>query len=138
MKKVTKKAINLAIKEKNTTEIFRLAYLSGIDTSKKSDVLEFAVKNCKYVKAFIKCYSIVNSGKKNYYVPYTPFLVSDNFNFAKKQKRGSSYCKVLIKGNRHWYWASPIYQHSDYNKSIAFPINEFNNRFANLLNSIIK
>lgn len=139
MKKVTKKAVNLAIKEKNTTEIFRLAYLSGIDTSKKNEVLNFAVKNCKYSNAFKKCYSIVYCGKKNYcYIPYIQLVTTNSIRIAKLQNRSSPYCKILIKGFRHWYWASPVYQHSDYNKSIAFPVNDFNNKLAILLNSIIK
>ena len=136
-KKVTKKAINLAIKSKNTTELFRLAYLSGIDTSKKNNVFEFAFQNCKYAKRFTRCYSIVYIDKPNYYVPHKPLFIADNVNFAKKQRINSPYCKILIKGNNNWYWASPVYKHSDYNKSIAFPINEFNNRLAYLLNKLI-
>lgn len=35
-----------------------------------------------------------------------------------RNKNAGSYKKVLILGNKHIYWASPIYGHKDYNKSI--------------------
>ena len=52
-------------------------------------------------------------------------------------KIGSPYQKVLIEGNTNIYYASPIYGHSDYNKSIAFPKNKKTLRLLHLFNSII-
>lgn len=42
-------------------------------------------------------------------------------NFVKRMKENKAagnYKKVLIEGNKHIFWASPIYGHADYNKSI--------------------
>jgi len=58
---------------------------------------------------------------------------------ARRQKANgkSSYSKVLILGNTNIYWASDFYGHSDYNKSIAMPINEISIRLMNLVNSFL-
>ena len=52
------------------------------------------------------------------------------------EKRGR-YSKILIFGNTNIYWASPIYQHSDYNKSIAMPRTTKNEKLAYLINRIL-
>lgn len=38
-------------------------------------------------------------------------------NLDRRRKAGA-YTKVLIEGNRHIYWADPVFKHKDYNKSI--------------------
>lgn len=59
--------------------------------------------------------------------------------FAKAQKKEgkSTYSKVLIDGNTNIYWASEIYRHSDYNKSIAMPINDSNLKLMQVVNSYL-
>lgn len=59
--------------------------------------------------------------------------------FAKQQKKEtkSSYSKVLILGNTNIYWASEIFRHSDYNKSIAMSLNEKNIKIMHLINSFL-
>ena len=137
-KKVTKKAINLAIKSKNKTELFRLAKLSGVDVSRKSLVFDFIYNNCKYSKRHSIAYQLAFCSEKRYfYIPEPILIVKNSIEIAKRQDKNSPYCKILIKGNNNWYWASPVYLHSDYNKGIAFPINDFNNRLAYLLNKLI-
>ena len=57
-------------------------------------------------------------------------------NVEMTEKRGR-YSKILIFGNTNIYWASPIYQHSDYNKSIAMPRTTKNEKLSNLINRIL-
>ena len=52
------------------------------------------------------------------------------------EKRGR-YSKILIFGDNNIYWASPIYQHADYNKSIAMPRTQKNEKLAYLINRIL-
>jgi hypothetical protein len=54
-----------------------------------------------------------------------------------KDAKNTSYFKILIEGNKNIYYASPIYRHSDYNKSIAFPKNEKTLKLMELFNSIV-
>jgi hypothetical protein len=54
-----------------------------------------------------------------------------------KSKEKNTYSKVLIEGNTNIYWASPVYQHSDYNKSIAIAKSEVSLKIMDLVNSYI-
>ena len=54
-----------------------------------------------------------------------------------KDSKNTPYFKVLIEGNKNIYYASPIYGHSDYNKSVAFPKNEKTLKLMDLFNSIV-
>jgi hypothetical protein len=53
------------------------------------------------------------------------------------ESKGTGYFKVLIEGNTGIYYASPVYQHSDYNKSRVFEKNAETLRLMQLFNSII-
>ena len=53
------------------------------------------------------------------------------------QTKGTGYFKVLIEGNTGIYYASPVYGHSDYNKSRVFEKNAENLKLMQLFNSII-
>ena len=48
-----------------------------------------------------------------------------------------TYPKILIEGNRHIYWADPIYKHKDYNKSIWRENTPANREKMNIINSFI-
>lgn len=41
-----------------------------------------------------------------------------------KKAHGTPYFKVMILGNTGIYYASPIYQHKDYNKTRLFDITD--------------
>lgn len=47
------------------------------------------------------------------------------------------YAKRLIIGHTHIYWASPIYGHQDYNKSIFADNTPKNRRKADLINKLL-
>lgn len=53
------------------------------------------------------------------------------------QTKGTGYFKVLIEGNTGIYYASPVYGHSDYNKSRVFEKNAETLKLMQLFNSII-
>lgn len=48
---------------------------------------------------------------------------------------GTSYFKVLIEGNTGIYYASPVYGHSDYNKSRIFTKNAETLKLMEIFNS---
>ena len=78
--------------------------------------------------------------KKGLFIPSKPQnRVLKTISHAKiemTEKRGR-YSKILIFGNTNIYWASPIYQHADYNKSIAMPRTTKNEKLANTINNIL-
>ena len=51
--------------------------------------------------------------------------------------KGNNYFKILIEGNSGIYYAHPIYQHRDYNKSRIFDKNEKTLKLMRLFNQII-
>lgn len=53
------------------------------------------------------------------------------------QTKGTGYFKVFIEGNTGIYYASPVYGHSDYNKSRVFEKNAETLKLMQLFNSII-
>lgn len=65
--------------------------------------------------------------------------IQDTIKFARFQKKegNSNYSKILILGNMNIYWAHPFYQHSDYNKSIAMPLNKRTVKIAGIINKYL-
>lgn len=51
--------------------------------------------------------------------------------------KGTNYFKILIEGNTGIYYASPVYQHSDYNKSRLFDKSPKNLKLMELFNKIV-
>ncbi len=51
--------------------------------------------------------------------------------------KGTNYFKVLIEGNSGIYYAHPIHQHNDYNKSRIFDKNAETLKLMKLFNSIV-
>lgn len=56
---------------------------------------------------------------------------------VSKSSKGTSYFKTLIEGNKNIYYASPVYGHSDYNKSIAFRKNEETLKLMEIFNKLV-
>lgn len=53
------------------------------------------------------------------------------------RSKDTGYFKILIEGNSNIYLASPIYKHSDYNKSIVMANNEQNRKLMAIVNNIL-
>lgn len=54
-----------------------------------------------------------------------------------KKFKGTNYFKTIIKGNTGYYYAHPVYGHSDYNKTRLFDITEDNTELVNLFFNLI-
>lgn len=52
-------------------------------------------------------------------------------------RQAGRYAKRLIIGHTHIYWASPVYEHQDYNKSIFADNTPKNRRKAELINKLL-
>ena len=135
----TKKQIQKVLRTLDRAAIFKIAKLSGCNVANRSEVYKFIQTYSPSKKVTKHAYLIAYlKNKWDYNKPFCGLYVSDAVRFAKKQDKNSPYCKILIKGYTNWYWASPIYKHSDYNRSKAFPINAKNDRLAFLLNNLIQ
>lgn len=136
--KTTKKEIQKVLRSLDRTNIFKIAFLCGINTRNRHEVYDFIKKYSPSQKVTRLAGTLVYGGGKVFYFVSPPKLtVHDSVNFARRQDKDSNYCKIIIKGSTNYYWASPVYRHSDYNKSIAFPITEKNTILAKLLNHLI-
>lgn len=136
--KTTKKQIQAVLRTLNRTAIFKIAKQAGVNVTKRAEVCEFIRRYAPTKRISKWAYSIAyTTDKKAYSVPAPVLPVANSIRFAKEQRTSSPYCKVLIKGNANVYWASPVYGHSDYNKSIAFPITEHSDKLIRLINNLI-
>lgn len=144
MKKVTKKQIAKTLRTLNSTEIFKLAKKCGVDVNNRHLVCEFIRENAKTKKVYQNAWriaSVSNESKRPYYKPSFAQIapICNLINKVREEKKSgkTSYSKMLIIGNSNIYWASPVYQHSDYNKSKAMVNNEKNREIAAKINKIL-
>lgn len=140
---VTKKEIKKVLRTFNTTQIFRVAAKSGIDTNRRKAVMCFIEENAPNKKCFNQAYSLsygagdFKNEIRDWSLVNMP--ITDAIRLAKKQKlQGfSNYSKILIEGNKNIYWASPKYLHQDYNKNIAFKNTKRNREIAEKINNFL-
>ena len=125
-----------SLKSATQTEIFNFVAKKFGKENIKNKVYDFlknhSVYGCKiaYRMAYVNSKKIVESTIN------TP--IANIVAFAKYEKTNkSSYSKILIMGNNNIYWASEVYGHKDYNKSIAMPINNTSIKLMNLVNSYL-
>lgn len=124
-----------------TSKIFWNAARSGINTKDKKAMYDYCktLKNPKVASDLVFKASWFKDAKKCY--KPLRLAVHSTIEYAKFQiKSGrvnTNYMKVLVIWNSNIYWASPIFKHGDYNKSIALENNETNRRIAFLVNKVI-
>lgn len=145
-KKITQKKIQVVLKTQDVTLIHKLVSDLGLDANNKGVVFDFIIKNAKTQRVYNSAYelsyrrSCANEMKKlsSKNVKHDRL---DSIQFARFQKEsgliGGSYEKKLIIGSKNIYWASPIYEHQDYNKSIALENNEKNRVLADVINGYL-
>lgn len=143
--KITKKHIGQELRSQDPTRIFKLAAMCGIDTANKCSVFKFVKSNAPTQRIMDLAFHLTidsnwkNQAKSVYGMIDLP--IHKAITFARMQKNNgwlnTSYGKILIEGANNIYWASPIYGHSDYNKSVAFNNTEHNRRVADLVNSFL-
>ena len=133
---MTKKEIQRVLRTLNRTAIYKAAKQHGVNVHKKLDVEQFIKDYAPSLRVKRKAWDIAFLSEKPDYSRYTPNTIESEFNYAKLQKAAgrSPYSKMLIVGNKNIYWASPVYGHADYNKSIALPNTERNRRAATIIN----
>lgn len=126
-----------SLKSATRTQIFTFVAKKFGSENIKQKVYDF-LKNHSVYGNKIAYRSAYDINRKTVY-SFVNMPISNVVNFARQQKKEekSSYSKILIKGNTNIYWASEFYGHSDYNKSIAMPLNEKNEKFMMAVNSYI-
>lgn len=87
-------------------------------------------------RAYEWCYCVLKTNLDT----KQPFCKKSPVNFLeqmRKEREAGKYKKVLIVGHRHIYWASPVYGHADYNKSIWRDNTPANRRKMELINRFL-
>ena len=140
--KMAKKDIIAALRTENSTLIFRAAKKYGIDISNYyggvfNFIKEFAPTQKISRNAYKLSYGAKDKKYKCFKFGYNPILQAIIYAKENKRYKGTSYFKILIEGNRNIYWASPIYEHSDYNKSIAFENTPENRAKMDIINNFL-
>lgn len=143
MKTITKKEIRNELRTLNATKIFRIAKLSGVDVKNRANLYKFIIDNAPTNKVFNSAFALsygANYAKKCVFEKNTTSKISKVIRWAMQQKKvgKNPYSKILVVGNSNIYWASPIYLHQDYNKSIALENNEKNIKLAEIINRFLK
>ena len=143
--KITKKTIATELKSLDITRTYRIAKICGVNVKNKMDLYYWIISNAPTEKVKNKAYEVAFESnrpkmvKNGFFIPSPQNRVLKTISHAKiemTENRGR-YSKILIFGNTNIYWASPIYQHSDYNKSIAMPRTTKNEKLSNLINRIL-
>lgn len=138
----TTKNITEALTSLNPVTIYRVAKHNGVDINRINNILDFAKKHVSY-DVYRKINNLLwyeipqTKAKRNDCSRDGRSLIARAINYAKQCKNGSVYQKILIEGNNNIYWASPIYGHADYNKSIAFPNTEEFRKISVIINNFI-
>ena len=148
----TKKEISKVLGSLDSTQIFKLAKKLGIDVDSKSNVYDFIKENAPNTKVRSKAHVLsYQAGSYKHYRCYRSASefdtniwwkerISNAIRFAKRQKKDGDwgpYSKILFIGFNNIYWCSPVFGHTDYNKSIAFPNNEKNRYVAKVINKFL-
>ena len=137
----TKKEIAKELRSLECTRIHRIAARCGINAQKACEVYSWLECNSPSERIAIKACEIVRrrSLNRNIIKSKCESLKTDIFYWINEAKRDAKrgrdgYSKMFILGNNNIYWASPVYQHADYNKSRSMPINEKNIERMNVIN----
>lgn len=136
--KITKKSIELAVRQDDVTTLFRL--FQGNRKKVYEAVSNLTIKKLRK-RAYDLAYGRMRSKKSHCPSKQIHSKQIIAIRYAREQVSSGSiktnYAKILIEGNQNIYWAHPYYKHSDYNKSIAFDNTEFNRSLATKINSYL-
>lgn len=125
------------LKSASKTEIFNFVAKKFGSENIKQKVYDY-LNNHSVYGSKIAYNTAYNSGKP-FISSFINTPIANVVAFAKSQKKEgkSNYSKVLILGNTNIYWASEVYGHSDYNKSVAMPINNKSIALMQVVNSYL-
>ena len=141
--RITKAEIARVLRTQNSTEIFKICSKLGLDVSVRKSVYDFIRENAPSAKVYRNAYRLsYGAGDfKNYRIDHSsvkmPIKAAVDHAKYNKNRGYDNYSKKLILGNTNIYWASPVYEHSDYNKSVAFPNTEKFRKIASLINKFL-
>lgn len=143
--KPTTKEIDKVLNSLDTTMIHKTAKLCGVDVSNRGELYDWIKSNTNSQKVLDKAgaISLFRNIEKNIHWSLkevdkrSPIQKSVESARYYKKRKFDSYSKKLIEGNKNIYWASPVYGHSDYNKSIAFANNEKNRKAMVIINNYL-
>lgn len=136
--KITKKSIELAVRQNDVTTLFRL--FKG-DREKVHEAVSNLTINKLAKRAYDLAYGQMRSKKYRASKQIHSKQIAAILHAKNQVNSGSiktNYAKILIEGNSNIYWAHPYYGHSDYNKSVAFDNTESNRLLAAKINSYLK
>lgn len=125
------------LKSATKTEIFKFVAKKFGNENLKNKVYDFLKNHSVYGEKV--AYKIAYFNEKLDCSNVVNLPVSRIVEMAKhyKNQGSSNYSKILIEGNSNIYWASPVYGHSDYNKSIAISKNENTLKLMQLVNCFL-
>ena len=145
MKKLTKKQIQTELRKLDSTSVFRIAKLAGVNIESRVDIMRFIEKYAPTQKVYraafrlTLCADHANQLKTIHNRTEQPIINAVNF-MRRQVEDGSvdtNYGKILIEGKTSIYWAHPYYGHSDYNKHRAFKNDQKGRKAMRLINSIL-
>lgn len=128
-KNISKNEINSVLRSMDPTQIFRLVHIIYGGKVARSQVYDFIKDYSPNRKVWNKAWELSHSQKhaeerNDWSNPYKSiqFKIANAKHIAIQALRDEiargldSYTKRPIMGHTHLYFASPVYQHSDYNK----------------------
>lgn len=133
-KNISKKNIQSEIRTMDATRIFRLVHIIYGGKIERKQVYDFIREFAPTKKTYQAAYMIAYNGNRRQTNPMATIRAFLRFQeqnakhiaiecLRENIARGlDSYTKRPIMGHTHLYFASPVYQHSDYNKWRAMEI----------------
>lgn len=144
-KNISKKDIQSVLRTMDATKIFRLVHIIYGGKVTRSQVYDFIKDYAPNMKIWNKAWELSHSQKHNeqrndWNNPWNSiqFREQNAKHIAIQVLRDEiargldSYTKRPIMGHTHLYFASPVYQHSDYNKWRSLEI-KGNERFCEVI-----
>lgn len=125
---ISKKNIQSVLRTMDATRIFRLVHIIYGGKVERKQVYDFIHEFAPTKKTCYAAYKIAYTGNRHQADPMAMVRASLRFKeqnakhiaidcLRENIARGlDSYTKRPIMGHTHLYFASPVYQHSDYNK----------------------
>lgn len=143
-KNIAKKSVWSVLRTMDATQIFRLVHIIYGGKVERKQVYDFIREYAPSNRVYDAAYKIAYTGNCHQAEPMAMVCASIRFQkenekhiaiqeFRNEIARGlDSYTKRPIMGKTHLYFASPVYQHSDYNKWRAMEI-KGNERFCEVI-----
>ena len=143
-KNISKKNIQYVLRTMDATRIFSLVHIIYGGKVERKQVYDFIREFAPTNKVYEAAYNIAYTGNRHQTEPIAMVRASIRFQHENQKHiaieclreniaRGlDNYTKRPIMGHTHLYFASPVYQHRDYNKWQSMEI-KGNERFCEVI-----